>query len=71
MIPFEMTISLVNPIRGAAHEAIFGDSINNLSKTFLKMILRELSVSTRVVATLLVTNFNVITKASSWGYEIH
>ena len=34
------------------------------------MMSAELLVSTRVLATLPVATFNVITKASSWGYEI-
>ena len=34
------------------------------------MMSTELPVSTRVLSTLPVATFNVITKASSWGYEM-
>lgn len=67
MVPFGMTISLANPIKGVANKVIFGYSINSLSKALLKMILTELLVSTSVLATLTVTTFNVIIIASSWA----
>lgn len=64
MIPLEITMSPAKPMNGMSYGVIIGDSISR-SRALLKMMPTELPVSTRVLATLLVATFNVMTKASS------